>query len=241
MFLQQASYTPSFGGLGVKLDPGAMVEARVNVHDLVQDLEAKQYSFTTVFGAVGSRSGVEPPSGMIAWWAADGSAIDLVGGNNGTMGGDAKFVEGYVGQAFSFDGAGDGVVVPHEVSLNLNHFTIDAWIWPAGAKAQTIISKGDGPMLLVGNDGKVQVSFSGTLKAVSNAQLSPDRFNHLAATFDGSKVKIYIDGRLDAEAPFIGTPAVNTQPRRDQVHRQHWPRGEDQAPDGPEPCEWTRL
>jgi hypothetical protein len=46
-----------------------------------------------------------PPSGIVAWWPGDGNANDIIGGNNGTMEGTARFAPGKVGLAFSLNGA----------------------------------------------------------------------------------------------------------------------------------------
>jgi len=38
-----------------------------------------------------------PPSRLVAWWAAEGNALDRVGTNNGTLTGAATFGAGEVG------------------------------------------------------------------------------------------------------------------------------------------------
>ena len=58
-------------------------------------------------GAFEAQSCVEPPSGIVAWWAGDGNATDVQGGNNGTLQNGATFAAGMVAQAFSFDGVDD--------------------------------------------------------------------------------------------------------------------------------------
>src|SRR5579859_4028986 len=46
-----------------------------------------------------------PPSGLVNWWTADGDAVDIVGGDNGTSEGGVTFTNGEAGRAFSFDGS----------------------------------------------------------------------------------------------------------------------------------------
>lgn len=53
-----------------------------------------------------------PPPGMISWWGGDNNALDIIGTNHGTLVNGATYAPGLVGQAFSFDGAGDYVTVP---------------------------------------------------------------------------------------------------------------------------------
>jgi hypothetical protein len=46
----------------------------------------------------------------------------------------------------------------------------------------------------------------------SNAALSVDAWHHVAATYDGTKTKIYLDGRLDGSATAGGSVANGTGP-----------------------------
>ena len=83
---------------------------------------------------------------------------------------------------------------------------------------QALVAKGGNngpypPSLWMFGD-KVQVWFSprGTAKATSVTGLEVNKWYHLAATYDGSKVKIYINGNLDVEAAQTATPANNAEP-----------------------------
>ncbi len=76
---------------------------------------------------------IPPPSGLISWWDADlvseTTACDLPDGNTGTMIGGVGVVSGLVGDAFSFDGT-SYVRVPPAPNLNVQTFTVDAWVFP---------------------------------------------------------------------------------------------------------------
>jgi hypothetical protein len=48
---------------------------------------------------------VAPPAGLVSWWPGEGNAKDIAGPNNGVLFGGAKFVSGFVGGAFSFNGS----------------------------------------------------------------------------------------------------------------------------------------
>lgn len=82
-----------------------------------------------------------PPAGMTAWWRADGSATDVVGGNDGTLVDGVTFTPipcatsvtkgGMVGQAFSFDGTTGYVLIPSSAALQPpDAISIDAWVYP---------------------------------------------------------------------------------------------------------------
>lgn len=82
---------------------------------------------------VSAQSGAVPPPGMIGWWPADGNANDLVGSNDGSFVNGATLATGIVtagtGQAFSFDGVDDGIVIPDDPSLDLTGaMSVAAWV-----------------------------------------------------------------------------------------------------------------
>ena len=205
----------------VTLQPGDLVEANITVH-LEADLAPGEHTFTVIFGAVGTTGDVaiDPPAGMVSWWPGDGNANDIVATNHGSLSGNATATaDGMVGQAFSFDGAGDSVVVGHDPSLNLNHFTLDAWVKPGRftpGDHQAIITKNVSlrpPSLwLFGDKVQVWTEPDASPAATSATGLTLIEWHHLAATYDGEAVKIYINGDLDVSAPWTFTPAANTSP-----------------------------
>jgi hypothetical protein len=72
------------------------------------------------------------PAGMVSWWKAEGNADDSQDDNHGTLQGGATFAPGKVGQAFSFDGNNQYVLIADPVPANLqiqNEITLDAWIY----------------------------------------------------------------------------------------------------------------
>ena len=66
----------------------------------------------------------------MSWWTGDGNALDIRGGNNGTLVGGANFAAAQVGQGFAFTTDGDGVVVPSNSNLNVqgSGFTVNFWM-----------------------------------------------------------------------------------------------------------------
>ena len=74
-----------------------------------------------------------PPAGMTAWFPGDGNAREIQNARSGTMENGATFAAGLVGQAFSFDGVDDDMVVRAASTLDVgtaNGFTVDAWVNP---------------------------------------------------------------------------------------------------------------
>src|SRR5260370_26184279 len=86
--------------------------------------------------AAARRSGpcAPPPLGLVSWWRGEGTALDQWGGNNGTLAGNVTFGPGRVDRAFVFSKSGDAVQVGNPANLQLQNFTIEAWIARASAK-----------------------------------------------------------------------------------------------------------
>jgi len=152
------------------------------------------------------------PWGMVAWWPGDGNAMDIIGGNNGTLVNGVSYAPGVLGDAFSFDGgAKTGIKVPDYPALKLtNSLTIEAWV-KIGGLTNTI----DGMILFRGDDrggldpyalaisggttsAVFHIAASLTSEAGVAAPVPMGRFFHLAATLDGTsgKMSLYVDGAL---------------------------------------------
>lgn len=144
---------------------------------------------------------VAPPSGMVAWWRAEGNANDAVGSNHGALVNGAGFASGMVGQAFNLNVSTQYVEVPHATSLNpTNALTIEGWI-RADALPQTptpIILKDHPYALYLRPDGGVQFQ---TNSSGWNVISSPPNsfplgvFVHVAGTFSSANSQgcIYIN------------------------------------------------
>jgi hypothetical protein len=89
---------------------------------------------------------------MVSWWPGDGNANDIQDGNNGTVTGNVTFVPGKVHQAFSIDGNQSGEIVGNPSNLQLQTFTIDAWIKRAST-TQASLDPGGGVIFGFGNGG----------------------------------------------------------------------------------------
>jgi hypothetical protein len=98
------------------------------------------------------------PSGMVAWWAGEGNAYDLIGANNGTLMGSLGFASGEVGQAFNFKDTNGYVFAPASSQLNVgtsSGFTVEEWINPSNVITQMPLigwgtNAGPNPSILAG-------------------------------------------------------------------------------------------
>ncbi len=157
------------------------------------------------------------PSGMISWYAAEGNASDVQGINNGMALNGAGYTTGKVGQAFNFDGVDDVVTVPNSASLQFtasNPFSIDAWVnlgvggmvgnesslvtkWGGGAGQFGYSIRTD---VTTGKFAFVIDHFGVASRNVLLSTTTPvaNTWYHVAATHDGTTLRIYVNGVLEA-------------------------------------------
>jgi len=172
------------------------------------------------------------PSGMVAWWPAQGNALDAAGTNNGTLMGGVNYAPGEVGEAFNFGGVNGYVNVPSSPSLNLtNALTIEAWVELNNLNTVYFIAT-KGPSGTAGNNysGNFEFRISGsniqllhqtstggnlaTYQATS--AITSGVWHHVAVTLvSGGDVNFYLDGVPAGTFPQQGTFGItNSQPVR---------------------------
>jgi CSLREA domain-containing protein len=163
-----------------------------------------------------------PPTNMVSWWDGSGSgtaANDIADGNNGTLQNGAVFAPGKVGQGFSFDGVDDQILVAHNANQNTGaQITLDAWIRPTAFAPlnsnPSIINKrtagnAEGYTFEVNNAGNglyFEITTSnGVFSATAANALTLNTWQHVAATFNGANLKIFLNGSQVASSAGTGT------------------------------------
>ncbi len=166
----------------------------------------------------------QPNGSLVAHYKLDAASSQTVTdsstlSNNGTLGGSSSTESvdpvrscGVDGGALTFDGSNDYVAVPSSDSLKITHgLTIAAWIrgdsWGTGIDVNPIVRKGDGTPVnyqLCVKDGRLKLSldqYDADNDNLSSTILQTDRWYHVAATWDGTNVHMYVDGSIDEQSP----------------------------------------
>ncbi len=145
---------------------------------------------------------VNPPSGLVSWWRSENDANDFTSGNNGTLINGATFSPGKVGQAFSFDGVDDYVIIASSANLTLTSaVSVELWFNASSQAAnQVLASRVDG----VGQGWQVDYTANGGMNfwigtggiwaRASTSSPSSNTWHHVAGTWDGSIIRLYVDG-----------------------------------------------
>src|ERR1035441_7789453 len=160
------------------------------------------------------------PAGLVSWWRAEGNASDGVDSNHGMLLNGVSFAPGMVGQAFSFNGSNQCVQVPHAASLVASNYSIEAWVKPLAQVSDAInqdliFGQSFGHCQLVARTGSpgVRLAFAfGTdhytfFEATGTSKIPIGQFSHLAGTWDGITLRLYINGVLNAQSTPGASPA----------------------------------
>jgi fibronectin type 3 domain-containing protein len=170
---------------------------------------------------------IGPLPGLVAAYGFDeGSGtttIDQSGNNNvGTLSNATWVTTGKFGKALSFNGTNAWVTANSSSSLTLTTgLTAEAWVNPTtlGNAYRTVAFKegGGGEVWsLYGNQsgsqqtplGEVQVG--GYKDAVGTAGLATGTWSHVALTFDGTSVRLYVNGTLVSTTAAAGSLITST-------------------------------
>ncbi len=156
-----------------------------------------------------------PQQGPIAAYSFDegeGTSVeDLSGdGNTATIEGTEWVPGGKYGGALEFDGEEDCVSIPESPELDFGEeFTLESWVRPEGSLDHdpVIFKEGEGfPSYALGvgiphsgkAEGVIGQEGEGHQNVYSSEPLEANVWSHLALTYDGAKLRLFVDGELIA-------------------------------------------
>jgi uncharacterized protein YjdB len=147
------------------------------------------------------------------------AADHSLNGNDGAIANGAAWGTGRFGGALALDGYDDVVGVGSADPLQLaTAFTIEAWVRPTTYAWHTIAQRGSGAefaRLEITATGYPRIAgyFGGEFAiAETSSPITLNRWTHLAATYDGTALRIFVDGVARAVAPASGSLASSSEP-----------------------------
>ena len=165
--------------------------------------------------------------GVRGSWSFDEGAGSVAGdgsgwGNDGVLRGSPDWVAGLAGSALRFDGGSEYVTVADDAAVDLSgSVTLAGWVRPERVGTQYVIKKAaagsvDGYELSLASSGRVFVRFNqasskNTYRVDSTSSYPSDgqTWMHVAATFDGATVRLFVDGVQEASGSGPSSVAVN--------------------------------
>lgn len=165
--------------------------------------------FFSLILTVSSFAKIDPKNIAGMWFFDEGGgdiAEDSSGNkNDGKLVKNPKWVAGKFGKALQIDsGTVNYVEIPDSDSLDITKGTFCAWIQVVKSVGENVIlMKQTAYFWILDASGlpQLNLSFGGTWKGrySSKTKVSQDTWTHIASTYDGSKVRFYLNGTLDAE------------------------------------------
>jgi hypothetical protein len=186
------------------------------------------------------KSKSQPASqGLVAYYPFNGNANDESGnGNHATVHGATLAADrhGNLNRAYNFDGTDDFLEIPHNSSLQpTTQFSVCAWVHPNGfysgrCQGNEIVSKGandDDPGAYTLRFGDLDndcdifapnkhfglgINFSGSARrgVESTTVISLHRWYFVVGTYDGSVMKLFVNGLLEDNLAVSETFANNS-------------------------------
>ncbi|MCK4812431.1 MAG: LamG domain-containing protein, partial [Candidatus Marinimicrobia bacterium] len=174
----------------------------------------------TAYGEVLSFTSL-PEAELIAYWNFDeDNTNDVTGMHNGTItGSDVTFVNGKVRRAINFGGSGYGnVEIP---SFNLPYITVEAWVNSAKYGYYTSMvtknyyaSSWTSPWVVwelwLNENTPYPATIGSQWHTVSIVPVSMNEWHHMAFTYDGYTVKVYVNGVEKSSAIVDAGPITST-------------------------------
>ena len=164
------------------------------------------------------------PTGPTAHWKLDETAgtiaVDSVGGHDGTLVGNPTWSTGNHVGALDFDGVGDRIDVGPILDAGAPQISIVAWVFKRDTGDDRVISKSSGGAIVdhifsLGVAGttiraRLRTTDNGGTSDYDGGTISLNQWVHLAFTYDGGMLRIYMDGTETASYGVTGDMIAST-------------------------------
>ncbi|MCB0461381.1 MAG: LamG-like jellyroll fold domain-containing protein [Flavobacteriaceae bacterium] len=108
--------------------------------------------------------------------------------------------------------SGDFLVGEYELNLNVDSFTISAWIkTSSNASTRTIMAKGEKLQIRLNSSDQVEVMIDDTTtpKYISDMIIGDGKWHQLTLVYDSASIYLYVDGVLDKSVQDVVHPSPN--------------------------------
>ena len=178
-------------------------------------------------------------TGLVAAYGFDeGSGTTVTdasgNGNTGTITNATWAATGKYGKALQFNGTNALVTIPDAASLHLSTgMTLEAWVNPSTVNAawRDVIYKGNDNFYLEATSTNASKPDAGMIAggsyadAFGTAALTANTWSYLTETYDGSTLRLYVNGTQVASTAHTGAIATSTNPLQiggDSIYGQYF-------------------
>jgi C1A family cysteine protease len=217
--------TPSTGlppGLGLNGSTGEIsgtptaegeYHVRITVTDDASDTDSEEYTLT-----------INPEAAdLMGWWQFNEGSGGTAGdsspyGNDGTISGASWTVSIDGSGALSFDGVNDYVGVPDDASLDITEaITIEAWVkYDQIPTSYAAVVDKEAAYILRVRGGQIQfyLYIGGSWRYLygSTTTLTTGVWYHIAGVYDGTQMRVYLNGIVDGSMARTGLINTSTNP-----------------------------
>jgi hypothetical protein len=150
------------------------------------------------------------PSGLIGWWPAENEYNDIAGPNNAQAVGGVSFGPGGCGRGFLLDGASSYVQVLQPVAMPVGNQPRTIALWFNSDRNLSVST--ESALVQYGSPANSQMCglitslnapgclyfYGHSLDLAGRTVLQTNRWYHGAVTYDGSRVRLYLNGQLES-------------------------------------------
>ncbi|MFB0551974.1 MAG: LamG domain-containing protein [Phycisphaerae bacterium] len=162
------------------------------------------------------------PETVLGIWLLDEGKGEITedssgNGNDGTLGGGPKWIDGVYGKALDFSGSSSYVDCGNAEALNVDVFSVSFWCnIPSTQSWNHMISRGEhhgggnpgavnwGVMMYDAQETILYETYNDTVKPSISAATTTGEWHHVVATHDGATMQLYHDGQLAGTSPTAG-------------------------------------
>jgi hypothetical protein len=215
---------------GVSWNTTSVANGTHNLTAVARDAAGNQTTSTAVALTVNNTAPPPPPpSGLVAalsFNAGSGmTAVDASGnGNAATLNGPVWSTAGRYGAALSFDGTNDWLTIADSATLDLTTgMTLEAWVRPtiaAGWRTVMLKEQAGDLVYAIYSSGSVNAPYGigyaqgAERQARGTAAVALNAWTHLAATYDGAAVRVFVNGAQAGTTAATGTMPNSSGPLR---------------------------